>query len=126
MKILLVENDFYISELLIEVLTERNFIVEAVFNGLASLQFMKKHDYDLIILNVVLPKLAGIPLCRQLRAEGYNMPILFLSSIDTPKLAASAEEAGGNAYMVKPFKINTLLSHINNLVNPYLLNPHWV
>ncbi len=123
MNILLVENDFYISELLTEVLTERNFIVEAVFNGLAPLQFVKMHNYDLIILNVVLPGLDGINLCRQLRAEGYNMSILFLSSIDSPRLAMAAKDAGGNDYILKPCKINTLLRHINNLLNPRLVKP---
>ncbi|VEP12619.1 hypothetical protein H1P_1570004 [Hyella patelloides LEGE 07179] len=123
MNILLVENDFYISELLTEVLTEHNFIVEAVFNGLAPLQFIKKHNCDLIILNVVLPKLDGICLCRQLRAEGYNKPILFLSSIDTPELFALVKDAGGDGYVLKPFKIEQLLSHINNLLNPRLVQP---
>ena len=123
MNILLVENDFYISELLTEVLTEHNFIVETVFHGLAPLQLVKKHDYDLIILNVVLPKLNGIDLCRKLRAEGYQMPILFWSSIDTPELATSAKEAGGSDYVIQPCKINTLLRHINNLLNRRVVKP---
>lgn len=123
MNILLVENDFYISELLTEILTEHNFSVRAVFNGLAPLQFIQKYDCDLILLNVVLPELDGIRLCRQLRAQGYNKPIIFLSSIDAPELSASAKEAGGDDYMLKPFKIDQLLNHINNLLNPPLVQP---
>ena len=123
MKILLVENDFYISELLTEVLTEHNFVTEAVFDGLGLLTLVKQHSYDLIILNVLLPKLNGIYLCRQLRVQGYNMPILFWSSQDSSELQQAALEAGANDYIVKPSSISTLLQCIHKLLSQRTVKP---
>lgn len=117
MNILLVENDFYLSELLTEVLTECNYVVQAVSNGLAPLKLVKKYKYDLIILNVFLPKLNGIDLCRQLRSQGYYMPIVFWSSQDFPEFQRAGIQAGANDYLPKPCKISTLLEHINNLLD---------
>ena len=123
MNILLVENDFYLSELLTEVLTECNFVVKTVSHGLTLLQLVEKHQYDLIILNIVLPKLNGIDLCRQLRAQGYHMPILFWSSQDFPEFRQAVIKAGANDYLPKPCKIHTLLKRINNLLNHQSIQP---
>ncbi len=123
MNILLVENDFYLSELLTEVLTECNFFVKAVSNGLNSLHLVEKHQYDLIILNIILPKLDGIELCRQIRAQGHHMPILFWSSQDFPEFKQAGLKAGANDYLPKPCKIHTLLERINNLLNCQALQP---
>ena len=117
MNILLIENDFYLSELLTEVLTECNFFVKAVSNGLNLLHLVEKHQYDLIILNIILPKLNGIELCRQIRAQGYHMPILFWSSQDFPEFKQAGLQAGANDYLPKPCKIGTILEHIDNLLN---------
>ena len=123
MNILLVENDFYLSELLTEVLTECNFFVKTVSNGLNLLQLVERHHYDLIILNIVLPQLNGIDLCRQLRRQGYHMPILFWSCQDFPEFRQAGLQAGANDYLPKPCKISTLLRHINNLLNYRSIKP---
>ena len=117
MNILLVENDLYLSELLTEVLIECNFFVKTVSHGLNLLQLVERHHYDLIILNIILPKLNGIDLCRQLRARGYHMPILFWSSQDFPEFQQAGMQAGADDYLPKPCKISTLLRHINRLLN---------
>lgn len=117
MNILLVEDDFYLSELLTEVLTEFNFVVKAVSNGLTPLKLVEKYQYDLIILNVFLPKLNGIDLCRQLRTQGYYKPIVFWSSQDFPEFQQAGMQAGADDYLPKPCKISTLLKHINKLLN---------
>ena len=123
MNILLVENDLYLSELLTEVLTECNFFVNTVSNGLTLLQLVEKHHYDLIILNIILPKLNGIDLCRQLRARGYRMPILFWSSQDFPEFKQAVLQAGANDYLPKPCKIYTLLKRINKLLDRRSIQP---
>ena len=123
MNVLLVENDLYLSELLTEILSERNFIVEAVSNGLTPLNLVKKQHYDLIILNVKLPKLNGINLCRQLRHQGCHIPILFWTSQDAPELQQKGFKAGADDYLVKPCKISILLSHVNNLLNHKPMQP---
>ena len=116
MNILLVENDFYLSELVTEVLTECNFFVRAVSDGLNLLQLVEKSKYDLIILSVMLPELNGIDLCRQIRTQGYHMPILFWSSQDFPEFRQAGLQAGADDYILKPCKINTLLRCIDRLL----------
>lgn len=123
MNILLVENDFYLRELLTEVLTECNFFVKTVSNGLTLLQLVERHHYDLIILNIILPTLNGIDLCRQLRDQGYNMPILCWSSQDFPEFKQAVLQAGANDYLPKPCKIHTLLKCINKLLNHRSIQP---
>lgn len=117
MKILLVENDFYLSELLTEVLTEDGFKVQAVSDGLSPLKLIKRYQYDLIILSVMLPKLNGIELCRQLRIQGCYLPIVFWSSQDFPGFKQKVRQAGANDCLPKPCKIGTLLKRINRLLD---------
>lgn len=123
MKILLVENDFYLSELLTEVLTEHGFGVQALFDGLSPLNLVKKHQYDLIILSFILPKLNGIELCRQLRIQGCYLPILFWSSQDFPEFKQAVLQAGANDYLLKPCKIGTVLKRINALLHSQTFQP---
>ena len=82
MKLLLVEDDWEISELLAEALTDQHYTVDIASDGQAGWDFVKAFDYDLILLDWMLPKLDGISLCRKLRAQDYQMPILMLTAKD--------------------------------------------
>lgn len=123
MKILLVENDFYLSELLTEVLVENGFKVQTVFDGLSPLSLVEKYRYDLIIMSVILPKLNGIELCRKLRLKGCSLPIVFWSSQDFPEYKHRVIRAGADDYLLKPCKIGTLLRRINSLLGRQLMQP---
>ena len=76
MKILVVEDDELVAHALTTVLTNHNYAVEVAVDGLAAWDLVQAFDYDLIVLDVVIPKLDGISLCRQIRSKGLSTPIL--------------------------------------------------
>ena len=83
MKILLVEDDTLTVSLLTEALNSHNYNVNAAADGETALQLVQAYDYDLIVLDVLIPKLDGISLCRKLRSSGCQMPILLLAALDS-------------------------------------------
>ena len=113
MKLLLVEDDHEISELLSEVLRSEQYIVDIARDGEEGKDFVKFCDYDLLLLDVTLPKLNGIDLCRQLRAEKYQKPVMILSGREEQ---VKGLNAGADDYMVKPYKLDELLARIRALL----------
>ena len=116
MKLLLVEDDWEISELLSEVLTEQQYVVDVASDGQAGWDFVQAFDYDLILLDVMLPKLDGFSLCRQLRSRDYHMPIMMLTAKDTTTEKVEGLDAGADDYVVKPYKLDELLARIRALL----------
>lgn len=115
-QILLIEDDHSIIELLAEALSDHNFRVDVATDGQAGWDFVESSDYDLLLLDVLLPKVDGISLCRRLRSHGYGMPILMLTARDTRRDRLAGIEAGANDYLVKPYKLKELLARIRNLL----------
>jgi DNA-binding response OmpR family regulator len=118
MKLLLVEDDRGITDLLIEVLSEHNYFVDVAADGQAGWELAETCNYDLLLLDVLLPKVDGISLCRQLRLHGCQIPILMLSARDTLQDQAAGINAGANRYLVKPYKLEELLASIRALLHP--------
>jgi len=115
-KILLVEDDRALTQLLSEYLGERNYIVDVATDGQTGLNYARTFDYDLLILDVVLPELDGISLCRYLRAQHYQMPILLLTALDSSDDKVSGLDAGADDYVVKPVGLEELLARIRALL----------
>ena len=84
MKILIVEDDQYVAASLNLVLAHQNYVVEIALDGEEAWGFIKLFDYDLIILDISLPLLDGISLCRQMRSEGLQTPIMLLTGLNCP------------------------------------------
>lgn len=80
MKILLVDDDATLIELLSRTLTEKGYAVDAVIDGEQGWSYGTTYTYDLIIIDWSLPKLDGISLCKRFRTQGYNIPIILLTS----------------------------------------------
>lgn len=116
MKILLVEDDTITINLLIRALNSHNYNVNTAADGETALQLAQAYDYDLIVLDVLIPKLDGISLCRELRSSGCQMPILLLTALDSRSNLIEGLEAGADDYMVKPFNIEELMARIRALL----------
>ncbi len=116
MKILLVEDDQRIAESLAEALTDQRYIVDIAPDGQAGWAFVEVFTYDLILLDVMLPKLDGISLCRQLRSQAYFMPILLLTAKDTISDQVMGLDAGADDYVVKPYNLQELTARIRALL----------
>ena len=127
MKILVVEDDILVADVLRITLSERNYAVEVAHDGQAGLDCIEAFDYDLLLLDAILPKVDGISICRHVRSRGYLMPILLLTSKDSKHDRAMGLDAGADDYVVKPFdpeelsaRIRALLRRGNDRVQPVL------
>ncbi|MDZ8221477.1 response regulator [Nostoc sp. ChiVER01] len=116
MKILVVEDDELNAYVLTAVLTNQNYAVEVATDGDAAWDLIQTYDYDLILLDVMLPKLDGISLCRQIRSSGLQMPILLLTGRDSSHEKAIGLDAGADDYVVKPFDQEELVARIRALL----------
>ncbi|MEH2205619.1 MAG: response regulator [Nostoc sp.] len=116
MKILVVEDDELSAYSLTTVLTNQNYAVEVATDGDTAWNFIQTYDYDLILLDVVLPKLDGISLCRQIRSSGLQMPILLLTGCDSSHEKAIGLDAGADDYVVKPFDAEELIARVRALL----------
>ncbi len=116
MKILLVEDDAYLAEALAEALTDQRYAVDIATDGEAAWDQVKTLSYDLILLDVMLPKLDGIHLCQRLRAHNYSVPIMMITALDTSTNKVVGLDAGADDYMVKPLDLEELLARIRALL----------
>lgn len=116
MRILLVEDDKQLIESLTEALVVQRYVVDPVSDGEAAWEKTQASIYDLILMDVTLPKLDGIQLCERLRDRGYASPILMLTARDTSLDKVVGLDAGADAYMVKPFNLPELLAQIRALL----------
>jgi len=116
MRILIVEDDSSLAEAIAAVLTKHNYVVDIAADGEAGLELVGVASYDLILLDIVLPKLDGLSLCQQLRKEGYKMLILLLTAKNTRTEKIIGLDAGADDYVVKPFDFQELTARIRALL----------
>ncbi len=116
MKILLVEDNSQITRAIAEALTDQHYIVETAEDGKLGLAFAETDTFDLIILDLMLPKLDGISLCKQLRQAGNKTPVLMLTARDTSPDKVLGLDVGADDYVIKPFDLPELLARIRALL----------
>lgn len=122
MKILIVEDDELVAEAVASVLTNQNYAVEFARDGQSAWELIENFDYDLLLLDVMLPKLDGISLCRQIRNHNLSMPILLLTGRDSSHDKAIGLDAGADDYLVKPFDEEELVARVRALLRRGSLN----
>jgi DNA-binding response OmpR family regulator len=115
MLILLVEDDPAQLEPLQAALSQAGHIVDAVDNSHTAQWLMNEKDYDLLILDWMLPKISGVSLCRQYREGGKTAPVLMLTAKDTTADKVNGLDAGADDYLVKPVDIPELLARVRAL-----------
>jgi DNA-binding response OmpR family regulator len=115
MRILIVEDDATIAGYLKRGLEERGYAVDAVNNGRDALDWAIAAPYDLILLDVMLPEMNGIDVCRELRKRNLHMPVLMLTARDTVNDRVAGLDAGADDYLVKPFAMPELLARLRAL-----------
>ncbi len=115
MRILLVEDDERIARPLAEDLRHQHHVVELASDGIAGLEYAQSFEYELILLDLMLPRLDGITLCKRLRASKSNALILMLTARDTTTDKVIGLDAGADDYLVKPFELEELAARIRAL-----------
>ncbi|NJL22497.1 MAG: response regulator [Leptolyngbyaceae cyanobacterium SM1_3_5] len=116
MRILLIEDDECIAKSLETILTKENYAVDVAIDGELGWRLIEAFAYDLILLDVVLPKVDGITLCRQIRESNYQTPVLLLTARDSSRDRVLGLDAGADDYVVKPFERSELLARMRVLL----------
>lgn len=116
MRILVVEDDVQIADMLVEALTNRQYVVDVAQDGEEAWSYTQTLEYDLVLLDITLPKLNGIRLCQQLRDRNFSLPVLMLTARDTIDDKIIGLDAGADDYMVKPFDLRELMARIRSLL----------
>lgn len=116
MRILLVEDDERITQALTEALTDHHYVVDRVHDGQTGWDFVEAAPYDLIILDLMLPRLNGIEFCRRLRQHKNTTPVLMLTAKDTSADKVSGLDVGADDYVVKPFDLQEFLARVRALL----------
>ncbi len=116
MRVLLVEDEPDAARLLAKGLRERTFAVDVAAEGEEALYLASINDYDLIILDVMLPLKDGFAVCQELRASGASVPVLMLTARDDVRDRITGLDSGADDYLVKPFDFHELLARVRALL----------
>ncbi|MEA5628199.1 response regulator transcription factor [Nostoc sp. UHCC 0251] len=124
MRILVVEDDVQLAEMLMEALTDRQYVVDTAQDGEEAWDCIKVLEYDLVVLDITLPKLDGVSFCQRLRSptsrhtllRNIAIPVLMLTARDTLGDKITGLDAGADDYMVKPFEMPELMARVRALL----------
>ena len=116
MRILLVEDDIRLAETLAEALSDQLYVVDIAADGEVAWDCTKAINYDLLLLDVMLPEIDGITLCHRVRSHGHQMPILMITACDTISNKINGLDAGADDYIVKPVDLGELFARIRALL----------
>jgi DNA-binding response OmpR family regulator len=117
--VLLVEDDYDLAEAVIGSLELEGIICDHAANGVQGYELASSNDYDVLLLDVMLPRLSGMGLCDKLRKQGVDTPILMLTALDTIDDKTAGFSAGTDDYLTKPFEMEELLLRIKALSRRY-------
>ena len=116
MRILLVEDEIHLAQALTEILKKNMYAADAVYDGQSGLEYALSGVYDLIILDIMLPKMSGIEILKNLRAEKKSVPVLMLTAKDEIEDKVAGLDYGADDYMTKPFSTDELLARVRALL----------
>ncbi|MCS6998611.1 MAG: response regulator transcription factor [Aquificaceae bacterium] len=118
MRVLLVEDDPHLGQMLKEWLSGEGFSVDCVRDGYAALNRVMNEDYDLIVLDLMLPKVDGLKVCRRIR-ESKDLPVIILTAKDQIEDKVEGLSAGADDYITKPFSFKELMARIGAVLRRY-------
>ena len=116
MSILLIEDEPNIVSVIKRGLSDHGFEISVATNGLTGLQMVLEHTFDLIILDVMLPNIDGIQICKRIRENNQTLPILMLTALDSTENIVTGLDSGADDYMVKPFNMAELAARLRTLL----------
>ena len=116
MKILLVEDTEQLNKALTTVLRRNSYVVDSAFDGEEALIFIEQYQYDLIILDIMLPKVNGLEVLKRIRSSNNQTPVLLLTAKSTTEDKITGLDLGADDYLAKPFVIDELLARIRALL----------
>ncbi|KAA2245407.1 response regulator transcription factor [Chitinophaga agrisoli] len=115
MKILLVEDEPNVVSLIKRGLAESGYDISVAMDGVSGLQMSTDHDFDLVILDIMLPGINGVEICRSIRKQNKEIPIMMLTALGTTENIVTGLDSGADDYLVKPFKLAELSARVRTL-----------
>ncbi|MFV8373794.1 response regulator transcription factor [Flavobacterium sp. GSP11] len=115
MKLLIVEDEPNLSSIIRKGFSEKNHDVSVALDGTTALELLSNHDFDVVLLDVMLPDINGIEICRRLRAAKNFVPILLLTALGSTENIINGLNSGADDYLIKPFKFLELDARVNAL-----------
>lgn len=122
MRILVVENDKVVGSLVEKILEKKGYDVDLVATGSLGEELASKGTYDCIVLDLGLPDIDGLEICRNLRDKQVDTPLLILSAYDAINIKVSALDFGADDYLTKPFDNTELIARVDALIRRYHAN----
>lgn len=116
MRILLVEDEKKVADFIKKGLTEEGYAVDCAADGKEGMFMAEESNYDLIILDILLPKFDGFQVCQRLREKGISSPIIMLTAVDATEDKIKGLDTGADDYLTKPFSFEELLARIRALM----------
>ena len=116
MKILLVEDSVQLNKALSTILKRNSYVVDSAFDGEEALIFINEYEYDVIILDIMMPKINGLEVLKIIREKKINTPVLMLTAKSTIEDKITGLDAGADDYLAKPFNADELLARIRALL----------
>ena len=112
MRLLLAEDEKSLSKAINAILEKNNFSVDVVYDGKEALEFLKCENYDGVILDIMMPKIDGISVLKEMRKSGNHTPVLILTAKSEVEDKVTGLDSGANDYLTKPFAAKELLARI--------------
>lgn len=116
MRVLIIEDDQSVGDILRQATSEAGYAVEVAETGSAGLKLATGPDFDLVVLDLTLPEMDGLDVCRRLREANVHIPVLIITARDTLEDKLAALDGGADDYIVKPFEVAELLARLRALL----------
>ena len=116
MKLLLVEDSTQLNKALSTILKRNSFVVDSAYDGEEALLFIEQYTYDIIVLDVMMPKLSGFEVLKIMRDKGIETPVIMLTAKSTVEDKINGLDLGADDYLAKPFNTEELLARIRALL----------
>ena len=113
--VLIVDDNPDITTLLKMRMEKKGFTAETVYSGEAAMIAAQKNPFDLVLLDIMLPRVDGFEVCRRLKAGNSKIKVIAMTALDIPGIGDKCFEAGADAVMLKPFDMDDLEAHLNKM-----------
>lgn len=117
MRLLVIEDEMKVVSFLRKGLEENQYEVDIAYDGLVGKQLTLEKNYDLIVLDLNLPKMSGYEICNSIRRSGMKVPVLMLTALGTMEDKIRGFNSGADDYLIKPFEFTELLARIKAIIN---------
>jgi two-component system, OmpR family, copper resistance phosphate regulon response regulator CusR len=116
LKLLVIEDEANLVAMIQRALAQEGYQVSVAFDGSSGLQLATAYEFDLIILDIMLPRMNGLEVCRAIRKHNGQVPILMLTALSTPENVVTGLDSGADDYLAKPFNFEVLQARIRTLI----------